>query len=42
MHNSKAGQYSSGKVHGTLHVRPDGNYEIDPLDGLNPEEINGF
>lgn len=42
VHNSKAGQYSSAKVHGAVHVRPDGTYEIDPLDGLRPEEIGGF
>ena len=41
-HNSKAGQYSSAKVHQTLHVQPDGSYTIDPLEGLKPEEIGGF
>lgn len=41
-HNSKAGQYSSAKVHGSLHVNPDGSYTLDPLDGLEPKEIDGF
>ncbi|MBI5558712.1 MAG: type I-C CRISPR-associated protein Cas7/Csd2 [Deltaproteobacteria bacterium] len=41
-HNSKAGQYSSAKVHRTLSVNPDGSYQLNNLDGLIPEEINGF
>lgn len=41
-HGSKAGQYSSAKVHGTLTVCPDGSYELSSLEGLVPEEINGF
>ncbi|WP_178863353.1 type I-C CRISPR-associated protein Cas7/Csd2 [Thiomicrorhabdus cannonii] len=41
-HNSKAGQYSSAKVHRTLNVKPDGSYELHNLDGLVPEEIDGF
>jgi CRISPR-associated protein Csd2 len=41
-HNSKAGQYSSANVHGSLTVNADGSYELKPLDGLKPEEINGF
>lgn len=41
-HNSKAGQYSSAKVHRTLTVNPDGSYALDNLDGLKPEEIPGF
>lgn len=41
-HNSKAGQYSSARVHGTLSVNPDGTYELKNLDGLPPEEIDGF
>lgn len=41
-HNSKAGQYSSAKVHRSLTVNPDGTYAIVELDGLKPEEINGF
>lgn len=41
-HNSKAGQYSSAKVHGSLTVNADGSYELQPLDGLTPEEIDGF
>jgi len=41
-HNSKAGQYSSAKVHRTLEVKPDGSYELHNLEGLVPEEIDGF
>jgi CRISPR-associated protein Csd2 len=41
-HNCKAGQYSSAKVHGCLHVNADGSYTLDNLGGLQPEEIDGF
>lgn len=41
-HNSKAGQYSSAKVHRSLTVKPDGNIEVAPLSGLSPEVIDGF
>jgi CRISPR-associated protein Csd2 len=41
-HNSKAGQYSSAKVHATLKVNPDGDYDLIQLEGLKPEEIPGF
>lgn len=41
-HNCKAGQYSSAKVHRTLAVKPDGTYELTNLNGLNPEELEGF
>lgn len=41
-HNSKAGQYSSAKVHGSLSVEKDGSYKIVPLEGLKSEEIDGF
>lgn len=41
-HNNKSGQYSSAKVHRTLSVGPDGSYTLEVLDGLVPEEINGF
>lgn len=41
-HNSKAGQYSSAKVHRSLQVKADGSYEISSLEGLKPEEIDGF
>lgn len=41
-HNSKAGQYSSAKVHASLTVNSDGSYSLSNLDGLKPEEINGF
>jgi len=41
-HNCKAGQYSSAKVHRSLRVQTDGSVEIEPLDGLKPEVIDGF
>ncbi|PSH02796.1 MAG: type I-C CRISPR-associated protein Cas7/Csd2 [Acidobacteria bacterium] len=41
-HNCKAGQYSSAKVHSTLQVQADGSYCLENLDGLVPEEIDGF
>ena len=41
-HNCKAGQYSSAKVHGSLKVHPDGSYELENLDGLTPQQIDGF
>lgn len=41
-HNSRAGQYSSAKVHATLKVEQDGSYSLENLDGLQPEEIDGF
>jgi len=41
-HSSKSGQYSSAKVHGSLKVTTDGNYKIEHLEGLKPEEIDGF
>jgi CRISPR-associated protein Csd2 len=41
-HSSKAGQYSSAKVHRTLTVNPDGSYSLGDLPGLKPEEIDGF
>jgi len=41
-HNNKSGQYSSAKVHRTLSVNADGSYTLDSLDGLKPEEIDGF
>jgi CRISPR-associated protein Csd2 len=41
-HNCKSGQYSSAKVHKTLTVNRDGSYVLKNLDGLKPEEINGF
>lgn len=41
-HNNKLGQYSSAKVHRTLSVNPGGKYTLDSLDGLKPEEIEGF
>lgn len=41
-HNSKAGQYSSAKVHRSLEVNPDGSYQLATLDNLVAEEIDGF
>jgi len=41
-HNSKSGQYSSAKVHRSLIVGDDGSYTLNNLEGLSPEEINGF
>ncbi|OBW94169.1 type I-C CRISPR-associated protein Cas7/Csd2 [Gallibacterium salpingitidis] len=41
-HNCKSGQYSSAKVHQSLSVNPDGSYTLSHLDGLIPEEIDGF
>jgi CRISPR-associated protein Csd2 len=41
-HNSKAGQYSSAKVHRTLSVKPDGEISLASLEGLQPEIIEGF
>jgi CRISPR-associated protein Csd2 len=41
-HSSKAGKYSSAKVHRSLSVKADGTYSLDCLEGLVPEEIDGF
>lgn len=41
-HGSKSGQHSSAKVHRTLTVSSDGAYQLHTLDGLTPEEIDGF
>jgi CRISPR-associated protein Csd2 len=41
-HNSKSGQYSSAKVHGSLTPKPDGGYELKELPGLAPEIIDGY
>jgi CRISPR-associated protein Csd2 len=41
-HNSKAGQFSSAKVHRSLTVKADGSYEVATLEGLKPEVIDGF
>jgi len=41
-HSSKAGQYSSAKVHRTLSVNADGSFALENLDGLKPEPIDGF
>ena len=41
-HGSKAGRYSSAKVHGSLLVNADGSHELRSLHGFAPEEIDGF
>jgi CRISPR-associated protein Csd2 len=41
-HNSKAGQFSSAKVHRSLQIAKDGAYTLNSLEGLAAEEINGF
>jgi CRISPR-associated protein Csd2 len=41
-HGSKVGKYSSAKVHKSLKVHPDGTFDIDKLEGLEPEIIPGF
>lgn len=41
-HDNKSGQYSSAKVHHTLSVNADGTYLLCDLEGLIPEEIDGF
>jgi len=41
-HKCKAGQYSAAKVHRTLKVQKDGGIEIETLNGLQPEIIEGF
>lgn len=41
-HNSKAGQYSSARVHRLLTVKANGEIAISSLEGLQHEEIDGF
>jgi CRISPR-associated protein Csd2 len=41
-HGSKAGKYSSARVHGSLKVHSDGTFELKKLDGLEAEIIDGF
>ncbi|UJX40841.1 type I-C CRISPR-associated protein Cas7/Csd2 [Desulfovibrio sp. JY] len=43
-HNSKAGQFSSAKVHKSLTVKGDGSYELDgeATPGLTAEVLEGF
>ena len=40
-HGTKAGQYSSAKVHNSIKVNNDGGVEVTPLEGLSPELIEG-
>lgn len=41
-HNNKAGQYSSAKVHHSLTVNNDGSIQLQKLEGLSAETIDGF
>lgn len=41
-HSCRSGQCSSAKVHRSLTVKPDGKIELAPLEGLEPELIDGF
>lgn len=41
-HSSKAGQYSSAKVHQALKVNSDGSYSLKEFPDLRAEEIEGF
>jgi CRISPR-associated protein Csd2 len=41
-HNCRSGQYSSAKVHQSLTVNPDGTYNLETLNGLEPELIDGW
>lgn len=40
-HNCPSGQYSSAVVHRSLKVATDGTYELNTLDGLESEELDG-
>lgn len=39
-HNGPNGQYSSARVHSSLKVKKDGTYDIEPLAGLIPKELD--
>ena len=41
-HSSRAGQYSSAKVHRSVVVEPNGDISVLSLEGLQPEIIEGF
>ena len=41
-HGSKAGKHSSAKVHRAVRVGQDGAVDLDPLEGLDSELIEGF
>jgi CRISPR-associated protein Csd2 len=41
-HNCPSGQYSSGRVHDSLTVNPDGSHALAELPGLTPEVLEGF
>lgn len=40
-HNCPSGQYSSAVVHRSLKVNADGSYELNALNGLDPDELDG-
>jgi CRISPR-associated protein Csd2 len=40
-HSTKSGQYSSAKVHKSVKVGEDGSVNVEQLDGLKPEIIEG-
>ena len=39
-HSSPCGQYASAKVHRSLKVSPNGEYTLDELEGLQPQELD--
>ncbi|MCC5851132.1 MAG: type I-C CRISPR-associated protein Cas7/Csd2 [Verrucomicrobia bacterium] len=41
-HSCPSGDYSSAKVHRSLSVKPDGTYTLSNLEGLIPQELDGF
>ena len=41
-HSSKAGQYFSAKAHKSLTVNKGSSFELQNLEGLTPEQIDGF
>jgi CRISPR-associated protein Csd2 len=41
-HNSRSGQHSSAKVHRSISVKSDGSIDINNLEGLAPEILDGF
>lgn len=41
-HNCKSGQYSAAKVHGSMAVDEKGEINLESLDGLKPEIVEGF
>jgi len=41
-HNSKRGACSTYRVHNSLTVHKDGTYDLEPIEGVEVEEIDGF